>query len=164
MWKTRKVTVPFHPLETILTRRASSRGAGTGTTRGATGRVAASVLALVGILAQGKLLLELAAELTVHGDQLLADGHESLARGNRAVGLDAQLNLRDVRVADWSGAGLALELIAIWVCVCVCCDGKLTLVGCHHDVRCHLKVDAEQIAEGVVFLKHQKIGAVGHAW
>lgn len=59
-----------------------------------------SILALIGVLAQRKLLLELAAELPVHGDQLLADRHDGLARRDGAVGLDAQKDFRYVGVAD----------------------------------------------------------------
>jgi hypothetical protein len=64
---------------------------------------AAGILALIGVLAQGKLLLELAAELAVHGDQLLADRHDGLARRDGAVGLDAQEDFGHVGVADWMG-------------------------------------------------------------
>ena len=80
----------------ILTRRTPSATA----RRAARSRTARGVLALVGVLAEGQLLLELAAELAVHGDQLLADGDEGLARGEGAVRLDADLHFGDVGVGD----------------------------------------------------------------
>jgi hypothetical protein len=74
---------------------------------------AASILALVGVLAQRKLLLELAAELAVHGDQLLADRHDGLARRDGAVGLDAQEDFGHVGVTDWMGL-LAVRVMGKW--------------------------------------------------
>lgn len=40
----------------------------------------------------------------------------------------------------------------------------LTLVARHHNMGCHLEVGAEQVAQGVVFLKQDEIRAVGHPW
>ncbi len=83
---------PTAGLKPVLPRRPATRR---------TAAATAGVLALVRILPEGQLLLELAAELPVHGDQLLADGHERLARRDRAVGLDAQEDFGYVGVADW---------------------------------------------------------------
>jgi hypothetical protein len=58
------------------------------------------MLALVRVLPERKLLLELAAELPVHGNELLANGHERLTRRDGAIRLDAQQHLRYVGVAD----------------------------------------------------------------
>lgn len=58
------------------------------------------MLALVRVLPERKLLLELAAQLPVHGNELLANGNECLARRDGAVGLDAQLDLRYVGMTD----------------------------------------------------------------
>jgi hypothetical protein len=62
--------------------------------------VGISLLSLVGDLAVGELLLELSAELTIGGDQLLARLDEGLARGDGAVSLDAQKNLGHIRMSD----------------------------------------------------------------
>lgn len=59
-----------------------------------------TLLALIGILAEGKFLLELAAELTVHGDKLLASSDEGLAGADAAVRLDTDHHLRHIRVSD----------------------------------------------------------------
>lgn len=58
------------------------------------------MLALVCVLPERKFLLELAAELPIHGHELLANRHERLARRDGAVRLDAQQDLRYVGVAN----------------------------------------------------------------
>lgn len=63
---------------------------------------AASLLALVSVLAQGKLLLELAAQLAVHGHELLARADEGLARGDASVCLDTDEEFRHVRVGNYN--------------------------------------------------------------
>lgn len=63
--------------------------------------IVASLLALVGELAKRQFLLELAAEGAVLGDQVAADLTECLARGHRAIGLDANQDLRDIRVSNF---------------------------------------------------------------
>ncbi len=42
--------------------------------------------------------------------------------------------------------------------------GLPTLVCRQHDMGRHLEVDAEQVAQGVIFLKEEEVGAVRHAW
>lgn len=72
-----------------------ARGAAASSTASTT-----SILALVGILAEGQFLLEFPTQLAVHGDELLADSHKGLARRDSAVGLDAQEHLGNIGVAD----------------------------------------------------------------
>jgi hypothetical protein len=91
-------------LESILARQA--RG-GTSTSRararGVVGGRSSGALALIRILAEGQLLLELATELPVQGHELLAGRDESLARGDHTISLNPDEDLRDVGVADWMG-------------------------------------------------------------
>lgn len=63
-------------------------------------RTASRILPLVRILAQGKLLLKLAAQVAQGSDQLLADADQGLAGRDGAVRLDPDEDLRHVRVAD----------------------------------------------------------------
>lgn len=42
--------------------------------------------------------------------------------------------------------------------------GLRTLVRGQHDVGRLLEVLGEQVAQGVVFLEHEEVGRVGHAW
>lgn len=64
--------------------------------------VGVGLLALVGDLAEGELLLELTAELSIGRDQLLARLDEGLARRDGAVRLDAQKDFRHVGMSDCS--------------------------------------------------------------
>lgn len=62
--------------------------------------VGVSLLALVGDLAEGELLLELAAELTVDGDEILAGLGQGLAGLHGAIRLDTEENLGHVGMSD----------------------------------------------------------------
>jgi hypothetical protein len=69
---------------------------------GAAAAVAAIVflISLVCHLADGELPLELASKLAEDGDQLLAGLNQGFPRGERAVCLDTELNLRHIWVGD----------------------------------------------------------------
>ncbi len=71
--------------------------------------VGISLLALVGVLAQSELLLELAAQLTVGGNELLANVDNSIARSDDTVSLDTQQNLRHIRMSNCGRQKLAVE-------------------------------------------------------
>lgn len=66
----------------------------------AVGTTVAALLALIGVLAQGKFLLELASQLAVHGDQLLAGTDKGLTRSDAAVRLNSDHDLWHVRMGD----------------------------------------------------------------
>lgn len=60
-----------------------------------------TLLALIGVLAKCELLLELATELAVHRDQLLARTDQRLTGRDAAVRLDTDKELRHIRMGDW---------------------------------------------------------------
>ena len=124
-----------------------------------TGTASTTLLALVGQLAERKLLLELAAERKVHLHQRLARLAKGVLGRDGAVRLDADHDLRHVGVSDWDKVS--------------CCPGfssafdlweELTLVRRQKDVRRLLEVLGKQVAEGVVLLEEDEVRGIGQAW
>jgi len=93
------------------------------------------LLALVGELAKRQLLLEFATKGAVLSDQVTANLTERLARGHRAIRLDANQDLRDIRVSNF-GRGQHSRFN-------VDRSPAHTLVSSHEDMGVHLEVLAD---------------------
>lgn len=114
---------------------------------------------------------ELAAKLRELRDQVLADLGEGVLRGDDAIGLNADEQLGDVGVGDCSKRSASVSYTATFEASGDYCKGKmeemiscLTLVTGHQDVRVVLEVLGNEVANGVILLLDQKVGAVRHAY
>lgn len=96
-----------------------------------------ALLTSVGDATELPLTSELLVEHLELVDKFLADGGEDITGSDGAVSLDANKELRDVRVGN--------------------------LVASHVDVGVHLEMLGEKVTESVVFLLQDEVGGVGHA-
>lgn len=96
-----------------------------------------ALLASVGDATELPLASKLLVEHLQLVDQLLADGGEDITGSDGAVSLDANKELRDVRVGN--------------------------LVASHVDVGVHLEMLGEKVTESVIFLLQDEVRGVGHA-